>query len=216
MQKETRKDAIDKCKSKIPAGLWGLFSEPPLLPGEDPNLFWSFLEETIEERKPETASDWIAVNDLVTKVWEERLLKQASHALVRGGMIQRLGDCLAAAEEPGPEGELLYTQDQVVKSRQKRAEIAQGWREDYAKGRTAIAPLLVRLGMTEPELYARVFAGNSEVLQTFERMIAARERGRRKLRKEDERRRRWQERQENETKQERRTNGKRKAAQGQP
>lgn len=57
-----------------------------------------------------------------------------------------------------------------------------------------------------------MFESNSEVLQTFERMVAARERGRRKLRKEDERRRRWQERQENETKRERRTNGQRKAA----
>ena len=47
--------------------------------------------------------------------------------------------------------------------------------------------------MTEAELYAKVFEQKSDTLQIFERMIAARERGRRKLRTEDDRRRRRQE-----------------------
>jgi len=216
MQKETEENAIDKCKSKIPAGLWGLFSEPPLLEGEDPNLFWGLLAAVIDERKPETVSDWFALHDLVTKVWEERLLKQASHALVRGGMIQRLGE-YSAVEEHQPMPNYIGLEPEFVVLQRKRAATAKRWCEGYYKKDPkdrSIASALAQFGMTEPELYARVFAGNSEVLQMFERMIAARERGRRRLRKEDERRRLREARQENETKQERRTNGQRKTAQG--
>jgi hypothetical protein len=201
MQKETRENAIERCKRKIPAGLCGLFSEPPLLEGEDPNLYWGSVEAVIDERKPETASDWIAVNDLVTKLWEERLLRQASNALVRGGMIQKIGNYMAA-EENG--SERVHGLQDAEMLQLKRAAAARRWLEDYYKknpnDRTPVASLLARFGMTEPELYAKVFEGNREVLQTFERMIAARERGRRKLRKEDERRRWRQGRQKAESK----------------
>ena len=174
-----------------------------MLEGEDPNLYWGLLAAVIDERRPETASDWIAVNDLVTKPWEERLLKQASHALVRGGMIERLGNYLAEEEVEEPERGFLFVPGEEDKWRRKRAAAAKRWLEDYykksPKDRTPIAPLLAQFGLTESELYARVYAGNRDVLQMFERMIAARERGRRKLRREDERRRRRQGRQENET-----------------
>jgi hypothetical protein len=90
MQEKTQKTAIETAESKIPAQLRGLFCEPPLLEGEDPDRYWGLLAAVIDERKPVTASDWIAVNDLVTKLWEERLLRNASNALVRGGMLERL------------------------------------------------------------------------------------------------------------------------------
>jgi hypothetical protein len=40
---------------------------------------------------------------------------------------------------------------------------------------------------SRPELHAKAAQDNADALQMFERMIARRERGRRKLRKEDER-----------------------------
>jgi hypothetical protein len=36
------------------------------------NLYWGLFAAVAGERKPATASDWIAVNDVVTKLWEER------------------------------------------------------------------------------------------------------------------------------------------------
>jgi hypothetical protein len=189
MQEKTQKPTIETVQSKIPAQLRGLFCEPPLLEGEDPNLYWGLVAAVIEERRPEIASDWIAVNDLVTKLWEERLLRNASNALVRAGMLEKLGSFLTLEEEPERGFNSL---EEVELSRLKRAAATRRWLENYykenPKDRKPIGSILAESGLTEPELYARIFAQNSEALQTFERMIAARERGRRKQRKEDRRR----------------------------
>jgi hypothetical protein len=84
-----------------------------------------------------------------------------------------------------------FSRADVELLRQKRATAATRWRTDYykesPKDRRPIGSLLPRFGMTGPQLYAEVFERNSDVLQMFERMIAARERGRRKLRNEDDR-----------------------------
>ncbi len=61
---------------------------------------------------------------------------------------------------------------------------------DKLKVRNEIRSLLAQYGITLAELHAKAAQQNGEALQMFERMIAARERGRRKQRKEDERRRR--------------------------
>jgi hypothetical protein len=59
---------------------------------------------------------------------------------------------------------------------------------DNSKERNQIRSRLAKYGITEAELHAKAFEQNSDALQILERMITSRERGRRKLRKEDERR----------------------------
>ena len=72
MQEQTQQSAIEAAKSRIPAQLKSLFCE-------DPDLYWGLLAAAIDEREPVTASDLIAVSDLVTKLWEERLEFGVSH-----------------------------------------------------------------------------------------------------------------------------------------
>jgi hypothetical protein len=107
-------------------------------------------------------------------------------------MLERLGSLLADDELEEPRGLFSLNDDEHL--RQKRTAAARRWCKDYhkesPKDREPIGSLLVQLGLTEPELYARVFQENSDALQLFERMIVARERGRRKQRKEDRCRRR--------------------------
>jgi hypothetical protein len=82
MQDKTQETDVEAAKCKIPAQLRGLFCEPQLLEGDDPESYWGLVAAVIDERRPGTASDWIAVNDLVTKIWEERLLRslQSAHS----------------------------------------------------------------------------------------------------------------------------------------
>jgi hypothetical protein len=197
MQEQTRKTSIDIVESKIPDQLKGLFCEPPLLEADDPEHYWGFVLALIDERSPETASDWIAVHDWVTKLWEERLLRRASNDFVRAGIIRELGGFLAA--ENGPELTFHSLEDVAQMQRHRDAETQRWLKEsasDNPKDRKKIGPLLAGFGTTEAALYAKVHERNSSVLQTFDRMIAAREKSRRKLRNEDELRRRRQERQE--------------------
>jgi len=175
MQEKTRQPTIETAKSKIPAPLRGLFCEAPLLEGEDAELYWGLVEAVLEERKPATPSDWIAVNDLVTKLWEERLFRRAFNALIRGGTLEALQHFLT---------EVSKGEGQVVGHR------ASHYFSDKLKTRNEIRSFLAQYGITPAELHAKAAQQNGEALQMFERMIAARERGRRKQRKEDERRRR--------------------------
>ena len=190
MQEQTHKPAVETAKTKIPAQLRGLFCEPPLLEGEDPDLYWGLLAAVIDERRPVTPADWIAVNDLVTKLWEERVFRRASNALIRGGTLEALQHFFAEVIK-GEEG--LKGMDDGAAHRAGR------YFSDKAKERNEIRSLLAQYGITPAELHAKAAQQNSDALQMFERMIVARERGRRTLRKEDERRRRRQGRQEIET-----------------
>ncbi len=79
MEENTNKSPVETVQSRIPARLRGLSCEPALLEGEDPNLYWALLATVIDERQPVTVSDWIAVNDLVTNMWDERVYRRAAH-----------------------------------------------------------------------------------------------------------------------------------------
>jgi len=195
MEKQISEPATQASDIKIPDQLRGLFCEPLLLEGEDPSLYWGLVEALIAERKPATTPDWIDVSDLVTKLWEERLLRRGSNGLVRGGMIEALQSVLFDLEQPRPEDEgRALTEPEYLARQQGKAKAAARKARDYyrenPKKRKELGAFLTECGMTEAELYAQAFKRNSEALQIFERMIATRERGRRKLRKEDERRRR--------------------------
>jgi hypothetical protein len=190
MQDQPQIPLVETSEVTIPDQLRGLFCEPAFLEGEDPNLYRSLLAAVIAERKPMTVSDWIAVNDLVTKLWEERILRRASNALIRGGTLEALQHFFAEVIK-GEEG--LKGMDDGAAHRAGR------YFSDKAKERNEIRSLLAQYGITPAELHAKAAQQNSDALQMFERMIVARERGRRTLRKEDERRRRRQGRQEIET-----------------
>lgn len=176
MQEQTQTPNVIPSEITIPEDLKSLFYEPPLLEGEDPNLYWGLLGAVIDERKPRTVSDWIAVNDLVTKLWEERVFRRASNALIRGGTLSAVQHFLA---------EVRGGEDRV-----KQIAEAAKYFSDISKERNQMRSRLAKYGITPAELHAKAFEQNSEALQILERMISSRERGRRKLRKEDERRRR--------------------------
>jgi hypothetical protein len=183
MQEKTEKTSIEIAKSKIPAQLRALFCEPPLLEGEDPNLYWGLVVAVIDERRPVTPMDWIAVNDLVTKLWEERGFRRASNALIRGGMLEAVKYFLGEVDE----GETKLKSMSDFPSHRANRYFSRKLTE-----KNEIRSLLAQFGITEAELYAKAAQQNCDALQMFERMIASRERSRRKQRKEDDRRRREQ------------------------
>jgi hypothetical protein len=181
MQKEIEEPAQEIAESKIPAQLKGLFSEPPFLEGEDPDLYWGLLAAVIDARQPKTVTDWFAVHDLVTKFWEERIFRRAANALIRGGMLQALQHFLA---------EISKGEEQLRRPKDTPAHRACKYFSDKPKDRSEIRSLLAQYGITPAELHAKSAQDNSDALQMFERMINTRQRGRRRLDKDDRVRRR--------------------------
>jgi len=192
MQRENKdSNPVTGVSDIIPDRFKGLFFEPPFLEGKDKTLFWNLAAAVIDERKPETASDWVAVSDLVASLWDERCFRRGAHALLRSGMIDVLRGVMLRQEKPSGR---TFTLDCVASEQEvkdwdagRRARSYYGGTPTQSEER---AVFLTDSATTEAELYAHAFQRNSETLQDFERMIAARERVRRRLRKEDAHRRR--------------------------
>ena len=59
-----------------------LFGPPPLVRGESEEQYWKWWEAFVEEHKPKTLSDWVEVNDLANKQWEQGRLRRCNPALI--------------------------------------------------------------------------------------------------------------------------------------
>jgi hypothetical protein len=162
---------IDKNGFKFPAALRGLIENPPLLEGENPDDFWRFLQAIVEDQKPQGTLDWISAIDIAIKSWEELRLKRSSVALIHGGLLEALIYFVASTKE--------------LKHGSKPArEFALKYFSKVPKERAELIARLAQHGITLAELHAKAAELNEKPLQMFERMIAARENGRRQLRKE--------------------------------
>jgi hypothetical protein len=195
MDFEEEKSPLQRMGINVPDDLQGLFDDPPLLDGEDPNLYWGLFAAMIKERKPQSFSEWTYVHDMVSKLWEERRLKRASTGLMRGEMFGALVYFLRIIQSDGQEPEqnkqiglprLELTLSNFQPPPLTAAEkLAFKYFSKNPKERQEVISLLARYGITSAALQAKAAQQNSDAIQMFEAMIARREKGRRKLRRED-------------------------------
>ena len=177
MDLEDEKTPLEKLGIRIPDELDGLFGDPPLLEAEDPNLYWGLLAGMIRDRNPQSFPEWIYVYDMVDKLWEEQRFKRASTGLMRGEMFNALRYFLANISEDGG-------LKRIFEGGAK--DLAFKYFSEKSREKQEVVALLARYGITPAVLQAKAAQQNSDAIQMFEAMTARRERGRRKLRKEDE------------------------------
>jgi len=171
MDIEDQKTPLEKMGIKIPDDLEGLFGDPPpLLKGEDPDLYWGLLAAMIKDRNPQGFSDWIYVHDTVNKLWEEQRFKRVSTVLMRGETVGALKS--------------------LLKQSDLNPALASKYFSEEAEERQEAVSLLTRYGLTPAVFQAKAAQQNSDAIQMFEAMTARRGRERRKLRQEDDRLRR--------------------------
>jgi hypothetical protein len=193
MDFEDEKTPLEKMGIKIPRELEGLFDDPPLLEGEDPNLYWGLLAAMIKDRSPQSFLEWTYVLDMVSKLWEEQRFKRASAGLMRGEMFSALKHFLRQIGADGQEPEhdpTYFLQSGLNDFRPPPLTAVEKLAFKYfsknRREREEVISLLARYGITPAVLQAKAAQENSDAIQMFEAMIARRERGRRKLRRDDE------------------------------
>ncbi|MET4481422.1 hypothetical protein [Bradyrhizobium sp. F1.13.3] len=184
---EAQTKAAHALANKIPDHVIGLFVEPVLLEGEDPNGYWNMVSAMIDERPPETFLDWIELNDMATKLWEERVFRRTTNAIIRGG--QRLAVQQFMSEIlPGE-----HLTKRLKKADDTADHRASRYFSENKKERQEIRSQLATYGITEAELLARSAQNNSDAILMFEGMVSSRERSRRKIQNDIRRRRSPQE-----------------------
>jgi hypothetical protein len=150
-----------------------LFGKPCLLEGEDKESYQRLRTAMIRDLKPKTVFEWINVRDYVDKIWEEQRYKRAAAGLINGSLFQAIEFYLRV---------ICHKQFRVKPTR----DLASKYFSNNPKARNEVISLLAKNGITIGELHAKAAQLELEGLQTFDRMIAARENGRRQLRKEAE------------------------------
>jgi hypothetical protein len=190
MDSEDEKTPLEKMGIKIPKELEGLFGDPPLLEGEDPNVYWGLLAAMIKEHKPQGLLEWTYVYDMVNKLLEEARLKRASSGLMRGEMFSALMYFLQQIHSDGQEPSFLSQIDDQAAKVSAAEKLAFKYFSKKPKERQEVISLLARYGITPAVLQAKAAQLNSDAIQMFEAMGARRGKERRKLRQEDDRLRR--------------------------
>ncbi len=155
---------------EIPEEFKALLCEPPLLRGEDADLYNGLLNAAIKDRNPKTFDDWVEINDHVTSLWEERRFRQASASLMRGEMFDALLHFLRKIAADGGLKKLGAPQELTFK-----------YFSESARDRKQVVDLLARYGITDAVLQAKAAQINSGGVQMFEGMINRRVKNRRKL-----------------------------------
>jgi hypothetical protein len=168
--KETLRMSTAKLQNDASDQFETLFGKPPLLDGEDKERYQLLRAAIVSELNPVSVFDWINVRDQVDKLWEEERYKRAAAALIHGGLPKALDFYLKEICH------IDYAEELIDK-----------YHNGGAKGRKEVMSVLAEFGITMAELHAKAAQLEGAGLAMFDRMVAARESGRRLLRKEAQR-----------------------------
>jgi hypothetical protein len=153
-----------------------LFGKPPLIKGESEEDYWKLWEAFVEDIKPKRWPDWIVVNDLAHKYWEQLRLRRYSPALIEGACVEALASLLrpffenTSANQDIPPG------------------IARNYYAGDTKAKKEAVRSLEKYGITLDQIFALAMQMRGSGLLMLDRMDGNRENACRALRKEIERR----------------------------
>ena len=72
-----------------------LLGAPPVIRGESEAAYWNWWDTFVAQHEPETLTDWLEVDQLAVKHWEQERLKRSNAALVDAAMCKALASLLA-------------------------------------------------------------------------------------------------------------------------
>ncbi len=164
----------DQPEDKANDPLVDLFGEPALLEGEDKERYQRLSAAMVRDLKPKNVLGWINVKDQIDKVWEEQRYKRATTALIGSSLFKAL--------------EFFFNEVCKKKMFEVSMETASTFASKYfsnkPKERAEVVSRLAKFGITIEELHAKAMQLESGGIQMLDRLVAARENGRRMLRKE--------------------------------
>jgi hypothetical protein len=160
--------AIDKIRA--------LFGEPPLIKGESEQLYWRLWKAFEDDIKPKSLPEWIAVNDLVHKYWEQLRLRRYSPAFIESACIEVLEVLLRPYVGAIPEME------------HATSDIARFYYVGLNGAKHRAVEFVTECGITPDQILACAMQKCGPGLLIFDRMDTNRDIASRVLRKELERR----------------------------
>jgi hypothetical protein len=154
-----------------------LFGKPPLIKGENAEDYWRLWDACAADHNPRTLSEFIVVNDLVHKYWEQLRLRRFSPALIQSACIEALEYLIRP---------IIRTDDPQMKG--VTSDIARFYYVGVAGSKKRAIEFVAECGITTDQIFAQAMQMRGTALLMFDRMDVNRENTSRALRKEMERR----------------------------
>ena len=138
--------------------------------GESVEEYWNWWTAFVEGYKPETMSDWLEVNELAHRHWEQRRLRRYGPSLVESALGPALTELLRRHHKGGPEkvSSDYFSQDPAAR---------EGASETHRK-----------YGITDDQILAEAMQKRGDALVVLDKMDNYRATATRLLRKEIDRR----------------------------
>ena len=153
-----------------------LLGKPNLIQGETEELYFNLWYAFVDEMKPERLSEWIVVNDLVQKRWEQFRLGRLSPALIEGARVNALKSLL----EP-------YSNNFAMSIDDTPTAIARNYFAGDDKEKDKAVRYVEGCGITPDQIVALAMQVCGNGLLMFDRMDNNRQNSSRALRKDAER-----------------------------
>ena len=155
-----------------------MFGKPPLIKGEKAEDYWRLWGAFAADLNPKTLSEFIVVNDLAHKYWEQLRLRRYSPALIESACIEGLEYLIRPF--------IKETDDPQMKD--ATSDIARFYYVGLGGSKNRAMKFVADCGITTDQIFAQAMQMRGAALLMFDRMDVNRENACRALRKEMERR----------------------------
>jgi hypothetical protein len=155
-----------------------LFGEPPLIKGENPEDYWRLWDAFADDIKPRNWREWMMVNDLAHKYWEQLRLRRYSPALIQSACIEALEYLLRPFLRPTTDPDMKYA----------TSDIARFFYVGIGNAKPRAIAYVAECGITTDQIFAQALQMRGAGMLMIDRMDTNRENACRALRKEIERR----------------------------
>lgn len=149
-----------------------LLGAPRLIKGESEADYWKWWTAFAEAYNPESFADWLEVNQLAVKHWEQERLQRCSSALIDGVLIEALRTLLRPFCNP------LVSEGIVYPSR-----IAHSYYRGDEAEREQAREEVESYGITEDQILAEAMKLRAPAMILFDRMDNYRASAKRSLQK---------------------------------
>jgi hypothetical protein len=173
-----------------------LFDKPPLIKGENIEHYWRLWAAFEDDIKPKNWRQWMMVNDLTVKYWEQLRLRRYSPALIEGACIEALEILLrpfirSTAEMKDvtrPTTEKKVVTRPTPEMNDVTSDIARFFYVGIGNTKKKAIMFVAECGITLDQIFALAMQMRGSGLLILDRMDGNRENACRALRKEIERR----------------------------
>jgi hypothetical protein len=181
--KESRVPSNDK-QQLTKDEIKNLLGAPPLIRGESEESYWNWWEAFVAQHEPESLTDWLEVDQLATKHWEQERLRRSNAALLDGVLVQALASLLAVYSSNRVTDDLLLDPMWFIDP----FPLARNYYSGEGLMQDSAREIVAAYGITDDQIIAKATKKCSDAMIQFDRMDSYRTNAKRALLKELDRR----------------------------